>query len=254
VDLGLTDRVYVVTGAGRGVGRACAEQLIAEGARLVLGGDDEENLAKLASELGGADRAIALSGDLTDPGLETCLVAAAVARYGRLDGALVDVPHAAPGGALDTEDGDWRLGFESTFLAPLRLCRTVARNLSQEGGSIVLLLSASVREPLPGHALASVLRPALAMTAKVLADELGPHAVRVNSLLPGRMETDGSTLAPGQAEDGADHLDPAPVRIPLQRSGEPLELARPAVFLLSPAAGYVTGTTLTVDGGATRGL
>jgi 3-oxoacyl-[acyl-carrier protein] reductase len=252
VDLGLTDRVYVVTGAGHGVGRACAEQLVAEGARLVLGGDDEESLAKLASELGGADRAIALSGDLTDPGLETCLVAAAVARFGRLDGALVDVPHPAPAGAADTDDGDWRLGFESTFLAPLRLCRTVARNLSQEGGSIVLLLSASVREPLEGCALASALRPALAMTAKALADELGPHAVRVNSLLPGRMEAEGSTAAQAQDEDG--HLDQAPVRIPLQRSGEPLELARPAVFLLSPAAGYVTGTTLTVDGGATRGL
>jgi 3-oxoacyl-[acyl-carrier protein] reductase len=254
VDLGLTDRVYVVTGAGQGVGRACAEQLAAEGARLVLGGDDEETLAKVASELGGADRAIAISGDLTDPGLETCLVAAAIARYGRLDGALVDVPQPARSGVADTDDGDWRLGFESTFLGPLRLCRTVARNLSQEGGSIVLLLSASVREPVEGSALASALRPALAMTAKALADELGPRAVRVNSLLPGRMEAAGPPPARTQDEDGADDVDPVPVRIPLQRSGEALEFARPAVFLLSPAAGYVTGTTLTVDGGATRAL
>jgi len=254
VDLGLTDRVYVVTGAARGVGRACAEQLAGEGARLVLGGDDEENLGKVASELGGADRAIAISGDLTDPGLETCLVAAAIARYGRLDGALVDVPQPARTGVLNTDDGDWRLGFESAFLGPLRLCRTVARNLSQEGGSIVLLLSTSVREPADGWALASAFRPALAMTAKALADELGTQSVRVNTLLPGRMEADGSTAARDQDEEGADEVDHEPVRIPLQRSGEPLELARPAVFLLSPAAGYVTGTTLTVDGGATRTL
>ena len=102
MDLGLTDRVYVVTGAGHGVGRACAEQLAAEGARLVLGGDDDESLAKVASELGGADRAIAISGDLADPGLETCLVAAAIARYGRLDGALVDVPQPARAGVAGT--------------------------------------------------------------------------------------------------------------------------------------------------------
>lgn len=253
MDLGLTDRVYVVTGAGRGVGRACAEQLAAEGARLVLGGDDEETLAKVASELGGADRAIAISGDLADPGLETCLVAAAIARYGRLDGALVDVPQPVRSGVVGTDDGDWRLGFESAFLAPLRLCRTVARNLSQEGGSIVLLLSASVREPVEGSALATALRPAVAMTAKALADELGPRAVRVNSLLPGKMEG-GLPPARTQDEDGAGDVDLVPVRIPLQRSGEPLEFARPAVFLLSPAAGYVTGTTLTVDGGATRAL
>jgi 3-oxoacyl-[acyl-carrier protein] reductase len=251
VDLGLTDRVYVVTGAARGVGRACAEQLAAEGARLVLGGDDEETLTKVAAELGGSDRAIPVSGDLSDAGLETCLVAAAIARYGRLDGALVDVPHPARGGALDTEDGDWRLGFESAFLGPLRLCRTVARNLSQEGGSIVLLLSGSVREPVEGSALASAFRPALAMTAKALADELGAGAVRVNTLLPGRV--DGGPAPTRDQDDGPDD-EPAPARIPLQRSGEPLELARPAVFLLSPAAGYVTGTTLAVDGGATRTL
>jgi 3-oxoacyl-[acyl-carrier protein] reductase len=254
VDLGLTDRVYVVTGAGHGVARACAEQLAGEGARLVLGGDDDETLAKVASELGGADRAIAIGGDLADPGLETCLVAAAIARYGRLDGALVDVPRPTRTGVLHTDDGDWRLGFESAFLGPLRLCRTVARNLSQEGGSIVLLLSTPMREPAEGWALASAFRPALAMTAKALADELGPQAVRVNSLLPGRVEADGRTPAREQDEGGADDVDHTPPRIPLQRAGEPLELARPAVFLLSPAAGYVTGTTLAVDGGSTRTL
>jgi 3-oxoacyl-[acyl-carrier protein] reductase len=254
VDLGLTDRVYVVTGAGHGVGRACAEQLAGEGARLVLGGDDEETLAKVAAELGGPDRAIPVSGDLADPGLETCLVAAAVARYGRLDGALVDVPQPARTGVLDIGDGDWRLGFESAFLAPLRLCRAVAQNLSPEGGSIVLLLSAPVLEPVDGSALATALRPALALAAKALADELGARAVRVNSVLPGRIEADGRARSRDQDDDGPDDADLPPARIPLQRSGEPLEFARPAVFLLSPAAGYVTGTTLTVDGGATRTL
>ncbi|MGZ4651357.1 MAG: SDR family NAD(P)-dependent oxidoreductase, partial [Kineosporiaceae bacterium] len=106
MDLGLTDRVYVVTGAAAGVGRACAEQLAAEGARLVLGGDDDEAaLAAVASSLGGSDRALALSGDLAEAGIETCLVAAAIARYGRLDGALVAVAAPPPGAAVAAGDG-----------------------------------------------------------------------------------------------------------------------------------------------------
>jgi 3-oxoacyl-[acyl-carrier protein] reductase len=137
------------------------------------------------------------------------------------------------------------------FLGPLRLCRTVARNVSLEGGSLVLLMSASVREPEDRLAVASGLRPALAMTAKALADELGPRAVRVNSVVPGRVENDRS-----RADDTAEgDVDLAgAVRIPLQRCGELPEVARPAVFLLSPAASYVTGTMLTVDGGASRTL
>jgi 3-oxoacyl-[acyl-carrier protein] reductase len=208
VDLGLTDRVYIVTGAGAGLGRACAEQLAAEGARLVLAGPDDEALGKVAAELGGPERAIGVSGDLCDPGIETCLVAAAVARYGRLDGALVVPGAPAPGAVLDTADGDWRLGLEEHVLGPLRLCRAVVTNVTQEGGSLVLVLSTAVRESAAGHALAAGLQPALAMSAKALADEQGPRAVRVNTLLAGPVDADprggqAGDDAPGQAHVAA---------------------------------------------------
>jgi 3-oxoacyl-[acyl-carrier protein] reductase len=263
VDLGLSDRVYVVTGASRGLGKACAEQLAAEGARLVLSGHDEDRLRATAASLGGHERALPISGDLSDPGVESCLVAAAIARYGRLDGALVVVRGARPGTAMDTDDGVWRLGFESMFLGPLRLIRAVGSNVSHEGGSVVLVLSTSVREPIEGLAVSNGLRPAMAMTAKTLADELGPSNVRVNALLPGRLETDRSRRS--DRADRVDRPDAAGARpeegrravetaIPLRRFGEPLEFARPAVFLLSPAASYVTGTLLAVDGGMTRAL
>jgi 3-oxoacyl-[acyl-carrier protein] reductase len=251
MDLGLSDRVYVVTGATRGLGRACAEQLAAEGARLVLNGRDEHALRATASSLGGSTRALPVSGDLTEPGLETCLIAAAIARYGRLDGALVSVPGHPPGPVTGTEDTQWRLGFESMFLGPLRLARAVGANLSREGGSVVLVLSTSVREPAEGMALSNAMRPALAMTAKTLADELGPRNVRINAVLPGRIETERRGPDPAHPDD-AGHPDER--EVPLRRSGEPLEFARPAVFLLSPAASYVTGAVLTVDGGLTRSL
>jgi 3-oxoacyl-[acyl-carrier protein] reductase len=254
MDLGLSDRVYVVTGASRGLGRACAEQLAAEGARLVLSGRDEQALAATAAALGGSERAIAVSGDLADPGIETCLVAAAVARYGRLDGALVSVGGPPPSTAMETEDGAWRLAFESVFLGPLRLARTVATFASHEGGSIVLVLSTSVREPIEGLAMSNGLRPALAMTAKTLADELGARNVRVNGILPGRIDTDRSRRADAAGGRPEEVRRANEAAIPLHRYGDPLELARPAVFLLSPAASYVTGTMLAVDGGMTRSL
>lgn len=254
MDLGLSDRVYVVTGASRGLGRACAEQLAAEGARLVLSGRDETALDATAARLGGPERAIAVSGDLSQPGIETCLVAAAIARYGRLDGALVSVGRPAAGSAMETDDGGWRLAFENVFLGPLRLARAVGGFTSHEGGSVVLVLSPTVREPAEGLALANGLSPALAMTAKTLAGELGTRNVRVNGILPGRIDTERARAADADAGRPEEVRRDHEATIPLRRYGEPLEFARPAVFMLSPAASYVTGTVLAVDGGLTRSL
>lgn len=254
MDLGLSDRVYIVTGASKGLGRACARVLADEGARLVVSSRDVAAISAAAVDLGGADRVIAIPGDLADPGAPEQMVAAAMARFGRLDGALISVGGPPAGTALESSEDDWRSAFESVFLGALRAARAVTRGIGGEGGSIVLVLSSSVKSPISGLAISNGLRPGLAMTAKTLADELGPRAIRVNAVLPGRIDTGRVRQLDAAGGDPEGARAASEAAIPLGRYGGPEEFARAAVFLLSPAASYVTGTTLAVDGGAMRTL
>lgn len=251
MDLGLTDRVFVVTGGSRGLGRATAEALVADGARVVVSGRDEESLAAVAAALG--DACTTVAADNADPTTPARLVAAAHESWGRLDGALVSVGGPPAGRVLDVDDQQWRDAFDTVFLGAVRLGRVIGAHLG-EGGSIAFVLSSSVRTPLGGLALSNGLRPGLAMVAKNLADELGPRGVRVNGILPGRLTTERMLEldSAGGDPDGARRA--AAATIPLGRYGEPEELGRVAAFVLSPAASYVTGTMIPVDGGALRVL
>src|SRR3954468_10619778 len=239
MDLGLTDRVYLVTGASRGLGRAVAEVLVAEGARVVVSSRSQEALDSAVDALG--DRAIAVAADNADPGTPERLVAAARERWGRLDGALISVGGPPLGGVTEITDEQWSAAFDAVFLGAGRLGRGLGGELG-EGGSIAFVLSTSVRSPLPDLAVSNGLRPGLAMVAKTLADDLAPRGVRVNGLLPGAIRTERL------AELGS----PPPEAV--GRSGEPAEFGRVPAFLLSPAASYVSGAMVPVDGGALRAL
>lgn len=254
MDLGLKDRVYVVSGGTRGLGRATAEALVADGAKVVVSSRHEDSVASTVAELGGGDVALGLPGDLADPSLASRLAAAAVGRFGRLDGALVSVGGPPPGQPTSVGDDVWRDAFESVFLGAVRLTRAVAASLGDDGGSIAFVLATSVKAPIGGLAVSNGLRPGLAMLAKDLADELGPRGIRVNSLLPGRIDTDRVRQLDRLSGRPDAQRRKVSATIPLGRYGEPAEFGRVAAFVLSPAASYLSGVALAVDGGMTRAL
>jgi 3-oxoacyl-[acyl-carrier protein] reductase len=225
---------------------------VAEGARVVLSARDPAAVARAAEELGAAQVAGLAAGN-ADPQTPARLVTAARQSFGRLDGALISVGGPPPGTVMDTTDEAWRDGFESVFLGAVRLARCVAAELG-EGGAVVFVLSSSVREPIPGLAISNGLRPGLAGVAKTLASELGPRGIRVNGLLPGKIATGRVRELDATRGDPEQVREEASRAIPLRRYGEPAEFGRVAAFVLSPAASYLTGAMIPVDGGVLRAI
>ncbi|MFE9628688.1 SDR family oxidoreductase [Streptomyces sp. NPDC052016] len=251
MDLGLKDRVYVVTGATRGLGNAAARELVADGAKVVVTGRDEQRAADAAKELG--PNAVGLAVDNADPEGPARLIAAAREHFGGFDGILVSVGGPPPGFVADNSDEQWQAAFESVFLGAVRLARASAAEL-EAGGVIGFVLSGSVHEPIPGLTISNGLRPGLAGFAKSLADELGPRGVRVVGLLPARIDTDRVRELDGLSADPEATRAANESRIPLRRYGTPEEFGRTAAFLLSPAASYLTGIMVPVDGGMRHGF
>ncbi|MFD8981718.1 SDR family oxidoreductase [Streptomyces sp. NPDC059564] len=251
MDLGLKDRVYVVTGATRGLGFASARELTADGAKVVLTGRDEKRAADAAAALG--PDALGVAADNSDPRAAARLVATARERFGRFDGILISVGGPPPGSAADNTDEQWTAAFESVFLGAVRLARAAAAELG-EGGVIGFVLSGSVHEPVPGLTISNGLRPGLAGFAKSLSVELGPRGIRVVGLLPARIDTDRVRELDALSGDADAARAGNESRIPLRRYGRAEEFGRTAAFLLSPAASYLTGVMLPVDGGFRHGF
>ncbi|MEE6165651.1 MULTISPECIES: SDR family oxidoreductase [unclassified Mycolicibacterium] len=245
MDLGLSGKAFVVTGGTEGLGFASARELVREGAVVTVSSRSEAKVEDAVSLLN-ADSPGAVDGlaaDNSEPRSAQHIVATAVARWGRLDGLVISVggpPHAT---VLGASDEDWESSFRSVFLGAVRLIR-VAIGAMSDGGAVVLVLSTSAKSPLPNLGISNGLRPGLAMAAKDIADEIGPRGIRVVSLLPGLFDT---ARGAGAAHRQFDH-------IPLRRMGSPAEFGRTVAFLASPAASYITGCTIAVDGGALRAL
>ncbi len=248
MDLGLAGRVVVVTGGTRGLGFATARVLVEEGAAVVVSGRDAAGVAVAVDRLG-PERAEGVVADNTDAATADRLVSAARRRFGGLHGCLLSVGGPPTGTVLEVADAAWRDAFEAVFLGAVRIARTTAAALG-DGGAMLFVLSTSARAPIAELGISNGLRPGLAMVAKAMADELAPRGVRVNGVLPGSIATE--RLAEVEAGASAEAARRRRAGIPLGRLGDPAEFGRVAAFLLSPAASYVTGVMVPVDGGALR--
>lgn len=251
VDLGLAGSTYIVTAGSRGLGNATAAVLTAEGANVVLTSRDQAGADEAAAELG--SRAVGVGADNADPQTPGRLISTAHEHFGAIDGILISTGGPPAGNVMSVTDDDWHTAFETVFMGSLRLAREAAEHLAT-GASITFVLSGSVKSPISGLATSNGMRPGLAMAAKTMADELGPYGIRVNGVMPGRIETarvqdlDAATGDPAAARRSLEQT------IPLRRYGDPAEFGRIAAFVMSPAASYLSGVMIPVDGGAGRGL
>ncbi|TFJ95260.1 thymidylate synthase [Platysternon megacephalum] len=249
MDLGLHGRSIIVTGASSGLGKATAAVLAAEGAHLTLCSRNADKLRAAAANMGGTHHLV--TGDLADPALAERLIGEATERFGAVHGAVLSVGGPPVGRVEDLTDDAWRSAFDSVFLGPLRVARAIIA-AAQTGTAITFVLSTSVTTPVEGLGLSNGLRPGLAMAAKSLADECGPRGIRVNCLLPHRIDTDRIREIENATGDAAAAREAALASIPLRRIGTPEEFGTMAAFVTSPAASYLTGTAIPVDGGARR--
>ena len=258
MDLGLTGRVALVTAASKGMGKASAMGLAAEGAKVVMCARTESDLKTAAEEIRAKTRAevLAIPADVTKKDDVTALVDRAIKTFGHIDILVANAGGPPRGYFEDMTDEQWQGAFDVSLLSVVRLVRGVLPSMkARRWGRILTIQSVSVKQPIPELLLSNAVRPGVAGMMKTLAGQLGKDGITVNTVCPGKIMTDrflGGQKISGLSRE--EYLARAVEDVPVGRVGTPEEFANMIVFLASERASYVTGGSVQVDGGLVRGL
>jgi 3-oxoacyl-[acyl-carrier protein] reductase len=262
MNLGLKGKVAMVAGASRGLGYAVARGLAAEGAMVSVASRHAESINAAAATIAAETGVLTLANAVDVRSAEAIQgwFDATITKFGGVDLLFVNAGGPPAGTALSFDDAAWEGAFELLVLSAVRMVRLAAPSMKlRGGGAIVVSTSAAVKEPIPNLALSNVVRSSVAALSKTLANELAADRIRVNHLLPGRIDTDRIRELDGlratATGTSADEVKAAHSKvIPLGRYGSAGEFGSAAVFLFSDAARYITGASLQVDGGMIKSV
>lgn len=261
MDLGVTDKVYFLAASSRGLGRAIAQELKESGASVFLGGRNEDTLLKTLKDMG-ADQDRKVHGSVLDASSADSIekwIEEGLHTFGRMDGLLVNAGGPPAGKFKDFDDSDFDAAYQLTLMSAVRMIRESLPALRGSKGNVLIVTSLSVREPVDNLILSNVFRSGVNALMKTLSRELMPDGIRTNCIAPGLISTDRlENIEKANAE--ATGRNSNEVRkemqsgIPMGRYGDPAEFGRVGAFLLSPAASYVNGESIQVDGGLARSV
>jgi 3-oxoacyl-[acyl-carrier protein] reductase len=258
MDLGLKGKVAMVSGASRGLGFAVAQVLAEEGAIVSISSRDGSAVQAAAAKLGA--QALGTAADLKSADAIQHWARVTIERFGGVDLLFANAGGPPAGPALSFDDSAWQDAANLLLFSTLRMVRAVVPSMKARGGGAILVsTSSSVKEPIPNLGLSTVLRASVSALAKTLALELAASKIRVNQIVPGRLDTDrvrelDEINGKKQGISAADAKARSIGAIPMARYGEPAEFGRVGAFLLSDAAGYMTGATVQVDGGQIKSV
>ncbi|GHI01420.1 SDR family oxidoreductase [Neobacillus kokaensis] len=261
MDFNLRGKTALILASSQGLGYAIAERLVKEGTNVVISGRGEEKLKEKCRQLEviGNGKAVYRKADIKNPADIKGLVSFAIETFGRID-MLVNNAGGPPAGSFEElSDEQWQASFELNLLSYVRTIREALPYLKQQGGKILNIASSSIKEPIPGLILSNTFRTGIIGLSKTLATELAPYNILINTIAPGRIATDrvkhlDQVTADKQGLDLKTIETQMKALIPLERYGTPEEFANVAVFLLSDANSYMTGSALLVDGGMVKAI